>query len=119
PSRQAVIDQARLLAAQCAIRAIEAAQHQLGEGRADVDLYTDASARIMETYRQRIDGRLQSPEAAALSRKVDQVERQLCLAGLRAERDEIFRLNRERQIDDEAARKIVREIDLLEARYSA
>ena len=40
------------------------------------------------------------------------------LAGLRAERDAVFRLARIRQIDDESARKLIREIDLLEARYA-
>lgn len=119
PSRQAEIDHARILAAQAAIRAIETAQHVLGEGKADADVYTDASARIMNLYRERIDGRLQSPEVMALNRKIAQVERQLRLTGLRAERNEIFRLARERALDGEAARKIVREIDLLEARYGA
>lgn len=117
PSHQAEIDQARAVAAQAAIQAIETAQHALGEGRDDADLYTDASARIMELYRQRIDGRLQTPEAAAINRKVEQIERQLRVAGLGAERDAIFRMVRERVLDGEAARKIVREIDLLEARY--
>ncbi|WP_421932168.1 Na+/H+ antiporter [Phenylobacterium sp.] len=117
PSRQAETDRARITAAQAAIKAIENAQHALGEGRPDADLYTDASSRIMELYRERIDGRLESPEAAALNRKVEQIERQLRVAGLSAERDEIFRMAREHELDGETARKIVREIDLLEARY--
>jgi CPA1 family monovalent cation:H+ antiporter len=117
PSKQAQIDRARALAAKSAIQAVETAQHSLGEGREDADLYTDASARIMELYRQRIDGRLQTPEAAALNLKIDQVERSLRLTGLRAERDEIYRLTRARALDGETSRKIIREIDLLEARY--
>ena len=91
----------------------------MAQGRADADLYTDASARIMELYRQRIDNRKQSLEAAEQNQKIEQIERQLRLAGLRAERDEIFRLARHRQLDEEAARKMIREIDLLEARYVA
>ncbi len=71
----------------------------------------------MELYRLRIDSRAQGPEASAIGRKADQIERQLRLAGVRAERDEIFRLGRERQLDEEAARRIVRELDLLETRY--
>ena len=39
-------------------------------------------------------------------------------AALRAERDEIFRLARTRQIEHDIARKLVREIDLLETRYA-
>lgn len=117
PSHQAEADRARVIAARAAIQAIGNAQHALGEGRPDADLYAHASARVMELYRERIDGRLHSPEAAAIDRKVEQIERQLRVAGLSAERDVIFRLARERELDGEIARRIVREIDLLEARY--
>ena len=41
----------------------------------------------------------------------------LRLAGLRAERDRIFEMARHGQISDETSRKLVREIDLMEARY--
>lgn len=118
PSRQMEIDQTRLAAAQAAIQAIEDAQHALGAGQADADVYTEASVRIMELYRARIDGRLESPETAAVQRKLEQVERQLRLVGLRAERDEIYRRIRRREIEDELGRKLVRDIDLMEARYA-
>ncbi|MGE0422541.1 MAG: Na+/H+ antiporter [Reyranellaceae bacterium] len=117
PSLQAEIDRARLLAAQRAIRAIEAAQHEMGAGKPDAYIYTDASARIMEIYRQRIDSQEDDAEALALDRRIDGIERQLHLAGLRAERAEIFRLARARELNDEAATRVIREIDLLEARY--
>jgi Na+/H+ antiporter len=117
PSEQSQLDQARVAAAERAIQAIEKAQHDMAEGRADADMYADAAARVMELYRQRIDGRQQTPEADALSRQIDKIERKLRVAGLQAERDEIFRLVRVRTLNDEAARKVVREIDLLEARY--
>jgi CPA1 family monovalent cation:H+ antiporter len=48
-----------------------------------------------------------------------QIERQLRLVGLRSERAAISRLTRQRSLEPEAARKIMREIDLLEARYTA
>ena len=117
-SQQDAIDRARIAAAERAIQAIEKAQHDMAEGRADADLYTEASARVMELYRRRIDQRLQGEEALAASRKADQIERQLRLAGLRAERDAIFHLARARQLDEESARRLVREIDLLETRYA-
>ncbi|PIO97256.1 Na+/H+ antiporter [Pleomorphomonas carboxyditropha] len=117
PSNQEEEDGARTAAAQAAIRAIEEAQHRMGEGRADADLYIDAGARIMELYRQRIDGRAKTGDERDLARKIDEIERKLRLAGLRAERDEIYRNARARKISDEAARKLVREIDLLEARF--
>ncbi len=118
PSRQTETDRTRLAAAQAAIQAIEDAQHALGAGQADADLYTEASLRIMELYRARIDGRLESPESAATQRKLEQVERQLRLVGLRAERDEIYRRIRAREVEDEVGRKLVRDIDLMEARYT-
>ncbi|HEY9236546.1 MAG TPA: Na+/H+ antiporter [Phenylobacterium sp.] len=117
-AQQHAIDIARLAAAESAIQAVEQAQHQMAEGRADADLYTEASARVMELYRQRIDRTQQSDEALADGRKIDLIERQLRLAGLRAERDAIFHLARTRQLDDESSRRLIREIDLQEARYA-
>ncbi|WP_184716508.1 Na+/H+ antiporter [Caulobacter sp.] len=119
PSHQAEIDQARATAAQAAIQAVETAQHALGEGREDADLYVEASTRVMELYRERIDGRLHTPDEAAVNRKLQAIELQLRVVGLTAERDAIFKLSRERALSSESARKIVRDIDLLEARYRA
>jgi Na+/H+ antiporter len=117
-SHQEAEDQARIAAAEAAIRAIERTQHQLSEGRSDSDLFADASGRLMEHYRQRIDGRLQTGEEAELMRRIDEIERQLRLAGIRAERNEIIRSVRARELSDEVARKLVRELDLLEARFA-
>jgi CPA1 family monovalent cation:H+ antiporter len=117
PSQQEDEDRARVAAAEAAIQAVERAQHDMGEGRGDTDLYADAGARIMELYRQRIDGRSKSGEEGALARKIDEIERKLRLAGLRAERDEIYRIARNRKLPDEMTRRLVREIDLLEARF--
>jgi CPA1 family monovalent cation:H+ antiporter len=119
PSNQEEEDGARTAAAEAAIRAIEQAQHKMGEGRADADLYIDAGARIMELYRQRIDGRAKTGDERELARRIDDIERKLRLAGLKAERDEIYRKARSRRLSDDAARKLVREIDLLEARFGA
>jgi len=117
PSHQEDEDRARIAASEAAIRAVERVQHDMGEGRSDADLYVDAGARIMELYRQRIDGRSKTGEERDLARKIDEIERRLRLAGLRAERDEIYRIVRSRSLTDEAARKLVREVDLLEARF--
>jgi monovalent cation/hydrogen antiporter len=116
PSHQEDEDRARVAAAEAAIQAIEQAQHDMGEGRGDTDLYADAGARIMELYRQRIDGRSKTGEEGALARRIDEIERKLRLAGLRAERAELYRIARSRKLSDEIARKLVREVDLLEAR---
>jgi monovalent cation/hydrogen antiporter len=117
PSQQEEEDRARVAAAEAAIQAIEQAQHDMGEGRGDTDLYVDAGARVMELYRQRIDGRSKTGEERALARRMDEIERKLRLAGLRAERTELYRIARSHKLSDETARKLVREIDLLEARF--
>ncbi|WP_454685433.1 Na+/H+ antiporter [Ancylobacter moscoviensis] len=119
PSQRAEEDRARLVAARAAIKSIEQAQHALGEGRSDADLYADAGARIMELYRQRIDRGSKSGEEAELIRKVDHIERELRLSGIRAERDMYYRLARKRRVSDDMARKLVRELDLLEARFTS
>jgi hypothetical protein len=118
PSQQEAEDRARAAAAQAAIQAIEQAQHRMGEGRGDADLYIDAGVRIMELYRHRIDGRSTTGKEASLARKIDEIERTLRLTGLRAERAEIFRIARSRGLSDETSRKLVRELDLLESRFA-
>jgi CPA1 family monovalent cation:H+ antiporter len=118
PSHQAEIDEARAAAAQAAIVAVEQAQHDLAAGTDDVDIYADVAARVMELYRNRIEGRQQGREAGERARQVELIERRLRIAALTAERAELFRRSRLRQLDGEIARKLVREIDLQEARYS-
>jgi Na+/H+ antiporter len=118
PSHQEDEDRARIAAAEAAIQAVERAQHDMVKGRGDADLYADTGARIMEIYRQRINGRSKTGEEGALVRRIDEIERKLRLAGLRAERDEFYRIARSHKLSDETARKLVREVDLLEARFA-
>lgn len=118
PSHQAEEDAARVAAANAAIAAIEKAQHDMAEGRADADIYVSAASRIMELYRHSIETRQGSAEDRASTEAVERIERELRLAALKAERTEVFRLRRRNQLGSELARKLVREIDLLEARYA-
>jgi Na+/H+ antiporter len=110
-------DKARAAAADAAIKAVEERQHAMGLGTHDEDLYADIATRVMEGYRQRIEGTMKTGEEAAQLRKVDEIERALRLAGIRAEREEIFRLGRANEVSDDAVRRLVRELDLQEARY--
>jgi hypothetical protein len=48
----------------------------------------------MELYRLRIDGRSKTGEERALARRMDEIERKLRLAGLRAERSALYRIAR-------------------------
>lgn len=117
PSRQAEEDRARVAAAQAAIEAIENTQHRLGEGRKDVDIYAAAGMRIMDLYRERIDSRAQDGGLQSQMQVYTKIDRDLRLAGLKAERDTIFGLARDRAIGSAVAQKLIRELDLLEIRY--
>lgn len=118
PSHRREEDAARVSAARAAMQAIEKTRHKLGDGQADADLYVDVSARLMELYRQRIDGRPKNGEEAEEVRRLDEIERLLRLDALKAERDEYYRLARARRLSHETVRRLVREVDLMEARYA-
>jgi monovalent cation/hydrogen antiporter len=110
------IDRARVAAAEAAISAIRSRIDAQAGSATDTDLYTEVAARIMEQYRRRIDGRMQTDGSAARIRRGDIIERDIRLAALRAERDTVFALTRAHRLSDDSARGLVREIDLMEER---
>lgn len=112
-------DLARHEAAVAAIAAIEAARPVLSaEYAADADLYTNAAVRVLADYQRRIDDEaIPGTVAAEYLRRADRAEVALRLTALQAERDAVFKLARDYRISDEMSRKLVRQIDLLEARY--
>lgn len=73
------------------------------------------SSRVMDLYRRRMEGQTASDNAIRI-RRFDDIERDLRLAALRAERDVLFALARARSVSDKNCRKLVREIDLQEGR---
>lgn len=109
-------DRARHGAALAAIGAVEKAQQNLPHHAVDADIYTEAAARVIGLYQHRVESEAESSGADQI-RMADQVERTLRLAALAAERQEIFQMARSGQISDATSRKIVREIDLIEALY--
>lgn len=110
---------ARREAAVAAIAAIEDARHSLCEDTAiESEIYTSAAVRVLENYKHRIDDAgVPGNVNAERLRQADRAEIRLRLAALQAEREAIFRLARESTISDETSRKLVRQIDLMEARY--
>ena len=118
PSQEAEEDEARVAAAEAAIAEIERVQHGLAEGRKDADIYVVAAARIMDVYRERIESRSGTPDDSRSARVDERIERELRLSAVRAEREEIFRRARDNETGSEVTRKLVRELDLLEARYA-
>lgn len=116
-SYQVKEDQARVAAAEAAIAEIERVQHSLATDTEDADVTLAAAARVMDFYGSRIEARSQAGEAAALARGNEDAERRVRLAAVKAERAAIFGMLRSEQIGSETADKLVRELDLVEARY--
>ena len=111
-------DLARRDAARAAVAAIERAQHDFPTTAADREVHASAALRVMALYQRRLGVDDAPGIDAAELRKADKAERALRLAALRAEREAIFALARHRRVSDDIARKLVREIDLVEARSS-
>ncbi|PBJ83937.1 Na+/H+ antiporter [Lysobacteraceae bacterium NML93-0399] len=111
------IDRARHEGAVAAVAAVERAQHALPAARENPDLYASAAVRVMALYEERLRREASAGVDAAALRRADGAERALRLAGLHAERERIYELARHREISDDIARRLVRDLDLLEARY--
>ena len=110
---------ARRVAATAAIATIKHAQHEVLGSAATVDVatWTRAATRVIALYQHWLDEDASSAGEAQQLRKGDMAERQLRLAALQGQREAIFDLARREQISDEVSRRLVREIDLQEARY--
>jgi CPA1 family monovalent cation:H+ antiporter len=103
-------DDARHAATLAAIAALERAQ------KADGADGNQAAAHVLRLYRHRLnatDAAGGNGDAQARQR----TERSYRLIALDAERDTVLRLARRMDISDETARKLLRQIDLLAARY--
>jgi CPA1 family monovalent cation:H+ antiporter len=109
-------DRAREVAANAAIAAIEQAQIALMSDSPEADLYPQAAARVIALYQHRLKEHTEVDEGRRF-RKIDSAEKELRMAALQAERKAIFNLARHDHISDEISRKLVREVDLSEARF--
>ncbi len=109
---------ARVAAAQAAIAAVEKVLHETGKQGRKTDLYMEAGARIIALYRQRIESHTDTNRSEGHARDGDDIERRLRLVALRAERSELYRFARAGRLPDELTRSLVREIDLMESRFS-
>jgi CPA1 family monovalent cation:H+ antiporter len=112
PSREDEEDRARVVAAEAAIHAVESAA---SDGR---DATAKARLSIVDFYRERIARASQRIEAGADAGQAVADERELWLSALAAERSAVLALRQRHAIDDRTTQKLVREIDLTEARYA-
>jgi CPA1 family monovalent cation:H+ antiporter len=117
PEEQQEEDMARREAANAAITAIEKTQVTLmaAEACSDPEVYPQAAARVIAFYEHKL--KEVDPDSEHSWRKTDYAEKELRLAALAAERHTVFDLARHDRISDAISRKLVREIDLMEARY--
>ncbi|MDB5368940.1 MAG: Na+/H+ antiporter [Roseomonas sp.] len=112
-------DFARRAAADAAVLEIERVQHELAAGKPDADLYAEAAALSMEPYNRQAGGAQATPAESERNRRIAEIERRLRLAGLKAERNALYRLRQAQQIEDGTFTRMVRQIDLAEVRYGA
>ena len=72
----------------------------------------------MDQYRERIDSIAGDEDDRSRQAQETRLERKLRLAGIRAEREAIFGLAREREISITLAEQLGRELDLADARLT-
>lgn len=118
PPQDAEEDAARAAAGKAAMRAIESLKDKLAAGEDDDDLFAKAADRAMERYSRRALVADSSVEARNRNLFLSGIEQRLRLAAFKAERETFYRLRRERKLEDGLLRRLVREVDLLESRFS-
>ncbi|MGV2293047.1 Na+/H+ antiporter [Trinickia sp. YCB016] len=109
---------ARILAAQAAIRALHDAQDKLV---ADLDesaaaSFADVTARVMDVYRRRLAslGSGDDKTPSEVARRMETLEQKMRIAAMRAERAVLLKLLADQKINDETLNKLMREVDLSE-----
>jgi Na+/H+ antiporter len=85
---------------------------------AERELHGTSIAHLLRLYHHRLE-RTDVASNGGEAHHTKHAERVYRLLGLNAERDTILRLARRMEISDETARKLLRQIDLLEARFQA
>ncbi|MCW0416208.1 hypothetical protein NB689_001962 [Xanthomonas sacchari] len=109
-------DLARRESSRAALAAVEKLRQRLVQDSEHADLYNEAANRVSALYQRHLDHGEAMESDPEEARRLDAVLRQLRHAGLQAERQELFKLTRQRKISDEIARRLIRNLDLLEAR---
>jgi monovalent cation/hydrogen antiporter len=111
------VREARILAAEAAIRGLKGAQPP-AEG-SDPALYLEVLGHVMAHYHLRIEAARGTEHPPLRAARAASYERELQLTGLGSERAELYRLRSTYRINDETLRTLVYEIDLIEASIGA
>lgn len=81
-------------------------------------LRSEAANHLLDIYSRRLDYGDNDKDGSTDMWKLAEVERQLRREALRAERDELYKLRKTKNINDEVHRRLLREIDLKEESLS-
>ncbi|WP_444929095.1 Na+/H+ antiporter [Microbulbifer sp. SSSA002] len=104
---------ARISAAKAAVNQLVNMREEIERGEKDRDLAFEAVDHLLAIYRRRTA--LGEDDSEDIIWMRSRVERHYHLAALSAEREQLFELRISRKIDDELHRKLVLEVDLIEA----
>jgi Na+/H+ antiporter len=120
PEARCSADQARHQAMLAAIAALQKARRELDDAPpADAqerEMRGQAIDHVMRLYQHRLPTGEDGGDKPAM-RGARKTEREMRLLALGAERDTVLRMARRMRITDETARRLLRNVDLLEARY--
>lgn len=117
PDADADEDRARVAAAWSAITEVERIQGEWSRNSDDDEIHVAAASRILDFYRSRIEARSQNDASTQTARRREAIERKLLVVAVQAERATVFDLLRRKEIRSETAQRIIRELDLSEARF--
>ncbi|RZA34499.1 MAG: Na+/H+ antiporter [Lysobacteraceae bacterium] len=110
-------DRARQAAALAALGAIDQAGHPDPFDEKDADIHASAAEQVRGLYQHRLGVGAAGSTHPARVRVAEEAERHYRLAALAAERAVLQQMALNKQLSDETARRLVQEIDLIEARY--
>ncbi len=110
-------DLGRREATLAAIARLDSIEERRDHDHPNAEIHESALAHMLANYRHRLDGGAAGSGDREKMRVADQTEQKLRLTALQAERDALTALVKERKISDETGRKLIREVDLVEARY--
>ena len=120
PATECNADQARRAAMRAAVFALEKAKRDLGRRPGPDPQAHEVRGQVIDhmlsIYRHRLP-RKQGGDGKFAANGARRVESEIGKIALGAERETVLRLARHMQISDETARELMRNIDLLEARY--
>jgi len=106
-------------ASQAALEAVEKLRQRLVHDSTHAERYNAAANQVSQRYQRKlgaVDMAETDPEEAGA---YEQALRQFRHAALVAERNELFKLARRREISDDLSRRLVRNLDLIESRKRA